>query len=58
MAKRAKIQKCSLEFKLCVILDMRNNLIAGKPFEKLSIDVTEFSVCNEKVYLCPHNGFI
>ena len=27
------------------------NFIAEKPFEKLTTDVTEFSVCNEKVYL-------
>ena len=26
---------------------------AQKPFEKLVTDVTEFSVCNEKVYLSP-----
>ena len=26
---------------------------ADKPFEKLTTDVTEFSVCNEKVYLSP-----
>ncbi len=26
---------------------------AKKPFEKLTTDVTEFKVCNDKVYLSP-----
>ena len=35
-----------------------NNLLkrdfkAGKPFEKITTDVTQFNVCNEKVYLSP-----
>ena len=32
---------------------LKRNFIAEKPFEKLTTDVTEFSVCNEKVYLSP-----
>lgn len=38
--------------------DIANNLLnreftASKPFEKLTTDVTQFKVCNEKVYLSP-----
>ena len=32
---------------------LRRNFTAEKPFEKLTTDVTEFAVCNEKVYLSP-----
>ena len=32
---------------------LKRNFTAEKPFEKLTMDVTEFSVCNEKVYLSP-----
>ena len=32
---------------------LKRNFTAEKPFEKLTTDVTEFSVCNEKVYLSP-----
>ena len=32
---------------------LKRNFTAKKPFEKLTTDVTEFSVCNEKVYLSP-----
>lgn len=31
---------------------------AHKPFEKLVTDVTEFAVCDEKVYLISNFGFI
>lgn len=38
--------------------NIANNLLnreftASKPFEKLTTDVTQFKVCNEKVYLSP-----
>ena len=36
---------------VCRILS--RNFLANKPFEKLATDVTEFSVCDEKVYLSP-----
>lgn len=29
------------------------NFVSNKPFEKLTTDVTEFAVCEEKVYLSP-----
>ena len=32
---------------------LQRDFTAEKPFEKLTTDVTEFSVCNEKVYLSP-----
>ena len=32
---------------------LKRNFTAKQPFEKLTTDVTEFSVCNEKVYLSP-----
>ncbi len=32
---------------------LKRNFEANKPFEKLTTDVTEFSVCEEKVYLSP-----
>ena len=32
---------------------LKRNFTAEQPFEKLTTDVTEFSVCNEKVYLSP-----
>ena len=32
---------------------LKRNFEANKPFEKLTTDVTEFSVCGEKVYLSP-----
>ena len=32
---------------------LKRNFTAEKPFEKLTTDVTEFSVCNEKVYFSP-----
>lgn len=32
---------------------LKRNFYAAKPFEKLTTDVTQFKVCNEKVYLSP-----
>ena len=32
---------------------LKRDFTAEKPFEKLTTDVTEFKVCNEKVYLSP-----
>ncbi len=32
---------------------LKRNFNADKPFEKLATDVTQFNVCNEKVYLSP-----
>ena len=32
---------------------LKRNFSAEKPFEKLTTDVTQFKVCNEKVYLSP-----
>ena len=32
---------------------LKRNFSAEKPFEKLTTDVTEFFVCNEKIYLSP-----
>lgn len=32
---------------------LKRNFYAEKPFEKLTTDVTQFKVCNEKVYLSP-----
>ena len=32
---------------------LKRNFHADKPFEKLTTDVTQFKVCNEKVYLSP-----
>ena len=32
---------------------INRNFNATKPFEKLTTDVTEFAVCDEKVYLSP-----
>ena len=32
---------------------MKRDFTAEKPFEKLTTDVTEFKVCNDKVYLSP-----
>ena len=32
---------------------LKRDFTAKKPFEKLTTDVTEFKVCNEKVYLSP-----
>ena len=32
---------------------LNRNFKATKPFEKLTTDVTEFNVCNEKIYLSP-----
>lgn len=32
---------------------LKRDFTANKPFEKLTTDVTEFAVCNEKVYLSP-----
>lgn len=32
---------------------LKRNFYAAKPFEKLATDVTQFKVCNEKVYLSP-----
>ena len=32
---------------------LKRNFTAKKPFEKLTTDVTEFKVCNDKVYLSP-----
>ncbi len=33
--------------------ELNRNFVASKPFEKLATDVTEFAVCNEKIYLSP-----
>ena len=32
---------------------LKRDFTAEKPFEKLTTDVTEFKVCNDKVYLSP-----
>ena len=32
---------------------LKRNFSADKPYEKLTTDVTQFNVCNEKVYLSP-----
>ena len=32
---------------------LKRDFTAKKPFEKLTTDVTEFKVCNDKVYLSP-----
>ena len=32
---------------------INRNFVANAPFQKLTIDVTEFAVCDEKVYLSP-----
>ena len=32
---------------------LNRNFKAGKPFEKLTTDVTQFKVCNKKIYLSP-----
>ena len=32
---------------------LKRDFYAGKPFEKLTTDVTQFKVCDEKVYLSP-----
>ncbi len=32
---------------------LKRNFTAAKPFEKLTTDVTEFKVCDDKVYLSP-----
>lgn len=32
---------------------INRNFVASKPYEKLTTDVTEFAVCDEKVYLSP-----
>ena len=32
---------------------LKRDFTANKPFEKLTTDVTEFKVCNDKVYLSP-----
>ena len=32
---------------------INRNFVANKPYEKLTTDVTEFAVCDEKVYLSP-----
>lgn len=32
---------------------LKRDFAATKPFEKLTTDVTEFKVCDDKVYLSP-----
>ena len=32
---------------------INRNFVANAPFQKLTTDVTEFAVCDEKVYLSP-----
>lgn len=32
---------------------LKRDFYAAKPFEKLTTDITEFKVCNDKVYLSP-----
>ena len=32
---------------------LNRDFTASKPFEKLTTDVTQFNVCNDKVYLSP-----
>lgn len=32
---------------------INRNFVADKPFQKLTTDVTEFAVCDEKIYLSP-----
>ena len=32
---------------------LNRDFVAKAPFQKLTTDVTEFAVCNEKVYLSP-----
>lgn len=32
---------------------LKRNFYAEKPFEKITTDVTQFNVCDEKVYLSP-----
>ena len=44
--------------KKCEVGKIAENLLnqdftASKPFEKLTTDVTQFKVCNDKVYLSP-----
>ncbi|MDY2880911.1 MAG: IS3 family transposase, partial [Candidatus Borkfalkiaceae bacterium] len=54
-AKQRKSKYKSYKGEVGKIADnlLKRNFTADKPFEKLTTDVTGFSVCNEKVYLSP-----
>ena len=54
-AKQRKAKYKSYKGEVGKVADnlLKRNFTAEKPFEKLTTDVTEFSVCNEKVYLSP-----
>ena len=54
-AKQRKSKDRSYKGEIGKIADnlLKRNFTAEKPFEKLTTDVTEFAVCNEKVYLSP-----
>ena len=54
-AKQRKSKYRSYKGEIGKIADnlLKRNFTAEKPFEKLTTDVTEFAVCNEKVYLSP-----
>lgn len=54
--KQRKNKKyCSYKGEVGKIADnlLKRNFKAEKPFEKLTTDVTEFKVCDDKVYLYP-----
>lgn len=54
--KQRKNKKyCSYKGEVGKIADnlLKRNFKAEKPFEKLTTDVTEFKVCDDKVYLSP-----
>ena len=46
---------CSYKGKVGIVAEnlLERDFTATKPFEKLTTDVTEFKVCNDKVYLSP-----
>ena len=54
-AKQRKAKYKSYKGEVGKVADnlLKRNFTAKKPFEKPTTDVTEFSVCNEKVYLSP-----
>ena len=51
--RKHKYRSCKGEVGKVAANTLNRQFAAQKPFEKLVTDVTEFHVCNEKVYLSP-----
>lgn len=53
--QRKNDKYCSYKGKVGKVADnlLKRDFYAARPFEKLTTDVTQFKVCNEKVYLSP-----